>query len=536
MVTRARLYLTPHLTLALVMLVCAALTLAGSWGTAPTPRAAKPGSLGSGIGVRLVAEAPSPMPFVTAAEYARASELVHAMTPAQRAGQVIVATYAGTGSPTAMIDRLHLGGAVPVRDNIRSARQIGAVARSIQAHVGRRGYPAFVGIDQEGGRVTRIGKAPSFMAAGAAHDPALTRALARAMGQEMRALGFTVMLAPVADVTSGPGDPTIGTRSAGSRPGQVAGQVLASAQGLTEAGMIPVLKHFPGHGSVGVDTHVKVAVQRRSLARLRAVDLVPFARATRAGVPAVMTGHIDVRAVDPGRPATFSRKVTTGLLRHQLGFRGLVVTDSLGMGAITRRADSAEAAVRSLLAGADVVLMPPHPARARRGILAAVASGRLPQARVDEAATRMIATLLHQQRVRPAGARLGTSTRAQARASVAALTQVSGRCRGRLVGKSVEVVGPGARSFARIARSLGLRTGAGALVVLADGTRPLPPAAVVVATDRPYLLGRAKAKVRLASYGSSPIAFRAVVLRLLGKTTAPGRLPVRVKGVVRPGC
>ncbi len=530
MVTRARI----NVTLGLVLAVCAATALPTDSHSRPDPTVQS--AAGSADRVRLVAETTSPVPFATPAEYVRAQELVKAMTPAQRAGQVIVATYAGHGSPAAMISRWHLGGAVSVQDNISSAGQIGGVARSVSATVASRGYPAFMAIDQEGGRVTRIGRAPSLMAAGAAARSSLTQQLARDMGREMRSLGFTVVLAPVADVTMGPSDPTIGTRSAGSRPGQVATQVIASARGLVQAGVVPVLKHFPGHGSVAADTHVRVALQRRTLAQLRAHDLVPFTRAVQAGVPAVMTGHIDVRAVDPGRPATFSRKVTTGLLRDQLGFRGLIVTDSLGMGAIARRTNSAEATVRALLAGADVVLMPPDARQARSGILAAVASGRLPQARVDEAATRMIATLLHQQAVRPMAARLGSSSAAQANLSAAALTQVAGRCQGRLVGRSITVTGPGSQAFARIAHAQGLRTGKGPVVALTDGSHKVPPAAVVVAVDRPYVLGRTRAGVRFATYGNSPAALRAVVRRLLGRTTAPGRLPVRVKGVPRVGC
>ncbi|RYE74032.1 MAG: beta-N-acetylhexosaminidase, partial [Myxococcales bacterium] len=329
--------------------------------------------------------------------------------------------------------------------------------------------------------------------------------LTRAMGLEMRGLGFTAVLSPVADMTVGKGDPTIGTRSAGSGPNVAASQVTAAMNGLIAAGVIPTLKHFPGHGSVSTDTHVDLGVQRRSLAELKRKDLVPFTRAIAAGAPAVMTGHIVVPAVAPRVPASLSWRITTDLLRRQLGFRGLVVTDSLGMGAIVRRYSSGEASVRALLAGADVVLMPPNAVAARNGIVNAVRSGRLSQARLDQAATRMIATLLHQENVATRGAPMGTARRWSAAMSTAGLTQVSGRCRGRLVGPQVRVTGPHARTFTRIAREEGLRVGStGPLVALAT-TSPTTQATVAVALDRPQVLRASKAQVKLAAYGSAGV-------------------------------
>ena len=135
-------------------------------------------------------------------------------------------------------------------------------------------------------------------------------------------MGFDVVFAPDADVTRGPPDPTIGARSAGSRPGLVARQVIAAGRGHQDAGVVPVLKHFPGHGSLTTDSHLGLPVQNRTRAELDRIDLRPFREAIAADAPAVMIGHIDVRAVDPGRPASVSRKVITGLLRRDLGFRG----------------------------------------------------------------------------------------------------------------------------------------------------------------------------------------------------------------------
>ena len=174
--------------------------------------------------------------------------------------------------------------------------------------------------------------------------------------------------------------------------------------------MIGALKHFPGHGSVTVDSHRALPVLRTSLATLRRTELVPFRRGIEAGASAVMVGHLDVRAVDPHVPASLSRKVVTGLLRGELGFRGLVMTDALSMGAVSKRYGSAKAAARAVNAGVDVVLMPADARAARAGIVAAVRDGRLPRARLAAAATRMVALLLHVRHADATSARLGSAT------------------------------------------------------------------------------------------------------------------------------
>jgi beta-N-acetylhexosaminidase len=180
---------------------------------------------------------------------------------------------------------------------------------------------------------------------------------------------------------------------------------MAAARGMQDAGLVPVVKHFPGHGSVTADSHVTLPVQRRSLRELSRRDWVPFTRAIRAGLPAVMVGHLDVRAVDPGVPSSLSRPVVTGLLRERLGFRGVVVTDALDMAAVRRHLGPDRAAVAALRAGADVLLMPQDPAGARTAIVRAVRGGYLSRLRLEQAAARGLALLLHQRGggVRPPG-------------------------------------------------------------------------------------------------------------------------------------
>lgn len=536
----------------------------------------------------------------TQAELERAARLVGRMPLPDLAGQVIVAEWSGTAAPVQLVRRLHLGGVIAFSGNVASTGQVRAVNAALERAV-RRPWPLFLSVDQEGGIVERVkGDAtrfPTFMSAGAAGDPQVTTAAYRASAAELRGLGFDVVFAPDADVTSGPGDPTIGSRSAGSEVGTVSTQVAAAVEGIEQAGVVPVLKHFPGHGSVPQDSHLTLPVQTRSRKQLAAVDLAPFAAAVEAGVPAVMVGHIDVRSVDPGVPSSMSREVVTGLLRERLGFEGLAVTDSLSMAGVQRRYDAARSAVQGLRAGNDVLLMPPSPDAARAGIVRAVRTGSLPRRRLEQAAARMVALLLHsqatpgQRRGRPPG-----SGRAASRAlSAAAITSVAGACEGRLVGRSVTPVGDpvAVANFSGAARAAGLevltrraappdltraepaprrakkerakaydrrrqawktrerrRTAALARWTAAEDARLAAGTSigftgfqdatydgeVAVATNTPYVLGSVSAPVRLATYGDTPGAMSALVDVLLGRAGAPGRLPVEVAGVERRGC
>jgi beta-N-acetylhexosaminidase len=269
---------------------------------------------------------------------------------------------------------------------------------------------------------------------------------------------------------------------------------------------------------------------------LRRTDLLPFRRGIDDGASAVMVGHLDVRAVDPGVPASLSRKVVTGLLRGELGFRGLVLTDALSMGAVSNRYGSARAAARAVNAGVDVVLMPADARAARDGLVAAVRDGRLPRRRLEAAATRMVALLLHVRHADSASLPLGGSRPLSARLSAAAITSVSGPCAGRLVGGHVRVTGPAGAvtAFRSAAASQGLGLGRGVRVALVTDTPAR--AGVVVALDRPDVLARSRARVRIATYGATPGAMNALVAVLRGVRHAPGELPVRVRGIPRTGC
>jgi beta-N-acetylhexosaminidase len=258
--------------------------------------------------------------------------------------------------------------------------------------------PLIIGADFERGasmRVSGTTKFPHLMAYGAARDLALTKYLGAATAREARALGVHWVFAPDADVNNNPDNPIINTRSFGENPQDVAAQVKAFIDGAhsdPKNRVLVTVKHFPGHGDTSVDSHMGMPVFGADRARMDALELVPFRAAIAGGVDAVMTAHMAVPALDkPEIPATVSTAVLTGLLRNDLNFNGLIVTDAMDMQGLTRQFPSGEAAVRALEAGADVLLMPVNPEEAIRAVLRAVAEGRLTRKRIEQSTAKVLA-------------------------------------------------------------------------------------------------------------------------------------------------
>lgn len=480
----------------------------------------------------------------TVGEWQAAQQAADRMSDEELAGQVIVADYSGTTAPVALVREYHLGGVIELGNNIATTAGVIAANRELQAS-DDRSWPLVIATDQEGGIVQRIGppltQFPTFMSDGAADDPTLTEDAARASGQELRAAGFTMVFAPDADVTIGPADPTIGSRSAGGDPAAVAREVVAADAGYERSGIVSVIKHFPGHGSVTTDSHISLPVQTRSLAMLRTHDFVPFAAAVRAGTNAVMVGHIALTAVDPGVPADLSAK-DVALLRDGLGFHGLVTTDALNMGAITDTTSSSNAAVDALNAGVDMLLMPADLDAAYHGILGALQDGSLARSTVEHAAATVIAVMMHEARApRADTATIGTHQALSQEVSARALTLVSGACTGPYVGSTVTPAGDSAAvaAFTQAATDAGLNVGPGGTSVSLIGYGEGPTVAdVVVSLDTPYVLASSTATVaKLALYGADVDAMRALVAVLTGHATASGSLPVSIEGLhQQTGC
>ncbi|MEU6428649.1 glycoside hydrolase family 3 protein [Microbispora sp. NPDC046973] len=288
-----------------------------------------------------------------------------------------------------------LGGVVLFARNVAGLDGTAALVAEL-----RRERPdVVVAIDEEGGAVTRLEAAtgsswPGNLALGVAGDESLTRRVARQIGRMVAAAGVTLDYAPVVDVNADPRNPVIGVRSFGSDPEEVGRHGAAWIEGLQSAGVAACAKHFPGHGDTVTDSHLALPAVRASREVIERRDLPPFRAAIAAGVRAVMCGHLLVPAVD-ALPATLSRAVLTGLLREELGFDGLVVTDAIEMRAVAALHEPGEIAVRALAAGADAICVGVSSARGesvyalRDAITGAVREGRLAEERLAEAAGRV---------------------------------------------------------------------------------------------------------------------------------------------------
>jgi beta-N-acetylhexosaminidase len=254
--------------------------------------------------------------------------------------------------------------------------------------------PLLIGADFESGAGMRIDEGTSFpsaMAVGATNDPKLAYTMGKVTALEARAAGVQWIFAPDSDVNNNPDNPIINIRSFGEDPQRVAEYVAQFVRGAEENGALATAKHFPGHGDVSVDSHLALAAVPGDRAELEGTELVPFRAAIAAGVSSIMPGHLSVRAFepDPTVPATFSKSILTGLLRDEMKFKGLIVTDALDMGGVTSLAPG-EAVVRAVEAGADVLLQPPVPDAAMAGLEEALKSGRISEKRIDESVRRIL--------------------------------------------------------------------------------------------------------------------------------------------------
>lgn len=319
-------------------------------------------------------------------------------------GRLLLLAFPGTEIPQAQLREFQPAGFLFYPGNIASTGAVREITRSLQAASDR---PLLFAIDQEGGpfssyRVDDATLFPSNMSLAAAGDPERVFAVARASGAELRYAGFTMMLGPVVDVMSNPDNPIIGIRSFGADPLAVGSFGRAYLAGLEAAGIAAVAKHFPGHGDTAADSHTGLPLVERDRAQLGTVELPPFRAVVEAGIPAVMTAHVVFPALERGVPATLSEEALSQLLRDEIGFDGLVMTDLMDMAAITANYDLGEAAVRSVLAGSDLILLGADIDRQRqvhRALLAAYRAGRLSEARIREAALRVAAVA---ERYRPA--------------------------------------------------------------------------------------------------------------------------------------
>jgi beta-glucosidase-like glycosyl hydrolase/CubicO group peptidase (beta-lactamase class C family) len=350
-------------------------------------------------------EAPSHK--LSSAERKWVDAMLRKMSVNEKIGQLLFTTYHGsftaTDSPAYQemlhdVTDLHVGGFIVVTQStplgyLKSQAYPTAVLNNqMQA---KSKVPLLIGADFERGTGMRLDEGTSFptqMAIGAGGDVQDAYAMGKITAQEARDVGINWLYAPVADVNNNPANPIINTRSYGENPQRVAEFVSAFVRGAQENGALATAKHFPGHGDTSTDSHIDLPVVLADLARLESLEFVPFRAAIAAGVGSIMTGHLSVPALepDPDVPATLSHNILTGLLRDQLHFQGLVITDAMDMGGITKRFAPGEAAIRAVLAGADCVLMPPVPEAAYEALQEAVKSGRISRERLDASVRRIL--------------------------------------------------------------------------------------------------------------------------------------------------
>ncbi|HOP40330.1 MAG TPA: glycoside hydrolase family 3 protein [Geobacteraceae bacterium] len=527
----------------------------------------------------------------------RVEILLSRMSVEEKVGQVIMGFFRGTTLSEEQINRisgLHLGGVILYTGagNIENTAQVAALNESIQNTAREAGIlPLFISIDQEGGLVCRLTEGvtvfPGNMALGATGSESLTAASADVTARELRALGITMNFAPVVDVNSNPANPVIGIRSFGSSPEEVARLGRAVIEPYRQAGVVCTAKHFPGHGDTDIDSHIGLPIVKHDRSRLEEVELYPFRAMVRDGVPAVMTAHVEVPALDPtGLPATLSKPILD-ILRNEIGFSGLIITDSMGMGAIVQGWGLEEAAVLSFLAGADILLFgadkghePAEQDGVYQALLDAVQNGRIPMKRLNDSVRRILAAKLaygllddpfpHENRQ----AELATSENLATADDVAvnSITLIRNTAKNLPLSGNVPTpiiwptemasylqplllempnlvpclapLQPGIDDIARVAETI-----AGSpVVVAASYNLDRNPGwlnllrtingdnLIVVAVRSPYdLLQIPETATYLATYSDRPVAVRALARLLTGRFTPRGHLPVDLPGLYDRG-
>lgn len=278
-------------------------------------------------------------------------------------GQLLVGGFDGPDLPARYESALRdgrRGGAILFRRNVPDVAATARVCEALRA-AAPQDLPPFIGVDQEGGRVTRMPAPfltlPPMRALGELGDLALVRRAARAVAAELSAVGINLNFAPILDVDSNPDNPVIGDRAFGRDPRTVMRNAVAFLQGLQDGNVLACGKHFPGHGDTSVDSHVGLPVITHDRARLEQIEIPPFRAASGAGIASMMTAHVVCESLDPGVPATLSRAVCASLLRAEIGFEGVLFSDDLEMAAVAARYPIEESAVEAIWAGCDALLI-----------------------------------------------------------------------------------------------------------------------------------------------------------------------------------
>lgn len=327
-------------------------------------------------------------------------EKIMKMSLDEKIGQMVIVGVDGyeTDEHTRqMIEKYHVGGFILFKSNIRDSSQMLGLLNSLKKVNSVNGIPLFLSVDEEGGRVSRLPaeflKFPTNKAIGKLNNSSLSYQVGSIIGEELKAFGMNMDFAPVLDINSNPKNPVIGDRSFGTTSGIVSKLGVQTMKGLQSQNIISVVKHFPGHGDTSVDSHVGLPKVNNDLQRLRSFELKPFASAIENGAEVVMVAHILLPKIDPDNPASFSRTIISDILRRDMNYDGVVITDDFTMGAIVKNYDIGQAAVKSILAGSDIVLVC-HDFNKQQAVIAALKNaaqtGKLPMDRIDQSVCRVL--------------------------------------------------------------------------------------------------------------------------------------------------
>lgn len=317
----------------------------------------------------------------------------------EKIGQMIFSGVDGTkitAETKNIIQKYHVGGIILFANNIESKTQTVNFLNEIKTANADNPYPLLLGVDEEGGSVTRmpdkVKSLPSSRLIGELNDPGVSFNVGTILGEQMKALGFNLDFAPVLDVNSNPDNPVIGDRSFGDNLNIVTRLGIQTMKGIQNEGVISVMKHFPGHGDTGVDSHLELPKVGKSYEELSNLELVPFKKAILEGADVSMVAHILLPKIDDNYPASMSKEVITGILREDYDFDGVVITDDLTMEAITDHYNIADAAVQTVKAGGDLLLVAHNPnliAKVFDKLKAAVENGEISEDRIDESVERI---------------------------------------------------------------------------------------------------------------------------------------------------
>lgn len=317
----------------------------------------------------------------------------------EKVGQMIFAGIKGTDitNETKKIISTHqVGGIILFKDNLKNANQSVSLLNAIKQENTNNKVPLFLGVDEEGGRISRLPeltKLPTNEELGKRNDISLSYNIGKLLGKELSAFGFNLDFAPVLDINSNPHNPIIGDRSFGTDAELVSELGLQMMKGIQSEQVISVIKHFPGHGDTAVDSHKELPIIQKSLEELQALELIPFKHAVEQGAEVVMVGHILLPKIDSTYPASISERIITDVLREQLGYEGIIITDDMTMKAILNNLEIGESAVSAVKAGNDIVLVAHNYANVKKAIdsiIKAIENGEITEQRIDESVKRIL--------------------------------------------------------------------------------------------------------------------------------------------------